>query len=70
MNHPDLPPAIRCKKCSLDISAVAAEESVRRMRVYLEAAGNAAEFTETLLDRAGPLCRRCMIDWGDGEDDL
>ena len=54
----------------LAISPAAAAESIRRMRVYILAVGKTSELAETLLKRTGPLCRRCMMNWGAGEEDL
>ena len=68
MVRADLPPTIQCRKCNLKITPTAAAESMRRMRIYIQAVGKPSELAEFLLERAGPLCRRCMMHWGAADD--
>lgn len=61
---------INCKICHAKMGSMVAAESMKNIKTLLEAVGVAAEFVDSRADRQGPLCRKCMINWGAGEDDL
>jgi hypothetical protein len=61
---------INCKICHAKIGSMVAAESMKNIKTLLEAVGVATEFVDSRADRQGPLCRKCMLNWGAGEDDL
>lgn len=61
---------MQCKQCHAEISIAVAGETTRNIKRFCEVVGMAPEAAASLASQRGPLCRKCMQNWGAGEDDV
>jgi hypothetical protein len=60
---------MQCKQCHTEISIEVAGETTRNIKRYCEVAGMTPEAATSFASQRGPLCRECMQQWDQREDD-
>jgi hypothetical protein len=61
---------MQCKKCGTAISYAIIAESVKKIWTICLGVGMTQEAAQYVVTLRGPLCRKCLKNWGSSDDDL